>query len=294
MLIVSFTTIPDRLEKGLPERCIQTLLRQETKVDLILVNIPRVSRKGVTYNAEKANALEETGVIVNWVETDAGPITKLFGTLDYIEKHNIHDARIVLVDDDVEYEPWMIQHLLAANQAAAGFVSRDPILSWGRISGTTWLNKEQAPTAFLETYAGVMYDASLFLPYANIRDWVASLPSNCHNADDILIGAWVQRKGVISMRLASEKDPYKHDAAGTTELRSINLGDNNDIVVQYLFDNFEFPHWQTPLSYAFALFFHFWWILLLFAIALCVYGMYGISAQMPLLTRKVTSYSYRA
>ncbi len=272
MIIASFTTIPERLDKGLPERCIQTLLRQTRKADLILINIPRISRKGVVYDVEKAKGLEEQGVVVNWLDEDYGPVTKLFGTLDYIERKGLKGVQIVLVDDDVKYDPRCIELLIASGQKAAGFVSRDPVLEWGFVSGTKWHDKGQAPTAFLETYAGAVYEADLFLPFVEMRDWINGLPPFCQRADDILIGAWMARKGVVPMRLDGMASA--HDAEGTTELRHDNVvdGDNNVAVLQYLFNDFEFMHLQTALSLMHAVLAQIWWILLIMGIALIVVG----------------------
>lgn len=272
MIIASFTTIPERLDKGLPERCIQTLLRQTRKADLILINIPRVSRKGVAYDVEKATGLEEQGVVVNWLDEDYGPVTKLFGTLDYIERKGLTGVQIILVDDDVKYDPRCFELLLAAGQKAAGFVSRDPVLEWGFVSGTEWHDKGQGETAFLETYAGAVYDADLFLPFAGIRDWIHGLPPFCQRADDILIGAWMARKGVVPQRLDGMASA--HDAEGTAELRHDNVGgDNNNVaVLQHLFNDFEFMRLQTALSLMHAVLAQIWWILLIMGIALIVIG----------------------
>jgi hypothetical protein len=239
MIIASFTTIPSRLEKGLPSRCIKTLQAQERPADLILINIPLLSRKGVAYDTSAAERLQQKGVIVNWVDMDYGPITKLFGTLAYIEKHQIKNARIILVDDDVEYKPWAFRRLIDEGGRASGFVSRDPVYnSWGRIINTKWLNRGGGETALLETYAGVIYDADLFLPYSQMREWYMELPAMCHNADDIVIAEWVHRKGVKLNRLALTNDSVSHDADGTEQLRDINVfGTNNIMVLQYFADN---------------------------------------------------------
>jgi len=274
MLIVSFSTIPERLEKGLPERCVKTLLAQDRPADIILLNIPHVSRKGQSYNKELTHSLEKQGVIINWVNKDYGPITKLFGTLDYIERNNIKDVRIILADDDVEYKPWVFRKLLNDGGRAGGFISRDPVIEWGRIKTTVWLNKETSSTALLETYAGVIYDASLFLPYKSFKEWYLQLPSECHNADDIVIAAWVHRQGIQPMRLSTTEDSYSHDSAGTTQLNEINNGkDNNTYVIQYFFDQFEFQPWQTIVTYIMTLIIRFGWIIALIG-AIAAYVLY--------------------
>ena len=106
MIIVSLTTIPSRLEKGLTTKSIQSILEQTSKPDLIILNIPEVSRKGDPYNkrmAEYVASLDES-IKLHWVPEDYGPITKLMGTLEYIEENTIdRNSKIILIDDDCIY-----------------------------------------------------------------------------------------------------------------------------------------------------------------------------------------------
>lgn len=267
MIIASFSTTPDRLIKGLPTRCINTLLSQDKRADLILINIPHVSQKGVVYDKDLAAKLQQPGVIVNWVDTDYGPITKLYGTLEFIEREKLSNVRIILVDDDVQYESWVFQRLIDDGGHAVGYVSRDPILSWGRVTDTKWTHGSSGKTAILETYAGVMYDASIFLPYNEFRDWERSLPMNCRKADDMTIAAWVHKKGYIPERLTANINHVNHDAAGTDELNMINTVGNNTAVLQILFDRFEFAPWQSLLSYLLSALISYWPILALLVAA---------------------------
>jgi hypothetical protein len=277
MIIASFTTIPSRLDKGLPERCIRSLLAQKTPADLILVNIPQVSRKGISYNQARAAALERPGVVINWISQDYGPITKLMGTLEYIERQGIKGARIILVDDDVEYDPMTFGRLITEGGCAAGFVSRDPVVILGHVTSTLWLDsaKVRTKTAFLETYAGVIYNADLFAPLSEFRNWVLSLPSMCQNADDIVIGAWISRRGCQPIRLPSRGVAAQHDAEGTEQLNEINLNGNNTAVLRYFYDYFYFSEWQSTLTMLVALMrrsLMCWWVMaLLLVIPALVY-----------------------
>jgi len=267
MIIASFTTIPERLDKGLPRRCIETLLAQERRADLILINIPRISRKGKIYDQQAAEALNQVGVIVNWTDKDYGPITKLFGSLDYIEKHGIKDARIIMIDDDVKYEPWVFKRLINEGGQATGFVSRDAVFKNGRLVSTEWKNKGAEETTLLETYAGVIYDANLFLPYSDLRNWYSQLHAKCHNADDIVIAEWINRKGVALNRLHSDKDSAAHDSGGTPELRTNNLSGNNLEVLQYFID--QKSYWYDVL----------YWLLLFCIVMAAVYGLFLLLAS---------------
>jgi hypothetical protein len=47
MFIVGLTTIPERLEKGVIKKCIKSMLNQTIQADYIVVNIPKISFKGV-------------------------------------------------------------------------------------------------------------------------------------------------------------------------------------------------------------------------------------------------------
>jgi len=239
---------------------------------LILVNIPAVSRKGIAYDPKKAAALEQKGVIINWIDRDYGPITKLFGTLEFIEKQGLQDVRIILVDDDVQYDTSIFGKLIDSHEVAAGFVSRDAIIEWGRIKDTLWIpTGPQQPTAILETYAGVIYSADLFLPFAVLRDWYLSLPDFCHNADDLVIAAWVQRRGTSLIKLQNETEALSHDAGQTPQLNQVNLIGNNTKVLQYFFDHFYFLQWQTILTILMAILISYGWLLgLVVCIALVV------------------------
>ena len=271
MIIVSFTTIPERLDIDLPKKSIMSLLAQDRKADLVILNIPSTSRKGIPYNKQKAMELQQPGVVINWMDQDYGPITKLFGTLDYIEKQNIQNARIVLVDDDSTYEPWMIRRLCDEGGQASGYVSRDIVTGLGRIDHSIWQNSGSGKTVFLETYAGVIYDAALFLPFESCKQWFLQLPIFCHNADDIVIAAWIQTQGVVPTRIPMITDSVHHDAANTTELRSTNLVENNINVVQYFFDNQYFPEWQTLSTYLLGYILRYYVIFIIILIGVVVY-----------------------
>jgi len=268
MLIASLTTIPERLDAGLAERSIQSLLAQTRRPDLVLVNVPRESLKGVRYDAAKANALESLlpgVVVVNWVSRDWGPITKLLGALEYMEaRPHLRSASatnmwLLLADDDCSYMPWVADHLLheaqRQNKRAVGFAGRSPRFGmWGNVASAEWLSGQHVENvAFLETYAGVLYDVGLFAPLAAMWAWIEKLPPNCLQADDILIGAWINRLPLVPVQsilaAVGDRGSNVHDAGDTPELRNQNVvGDNNVRVLQHLMDHLEFRRWHTTMS----------------------------------------------
>jgi hypothetical protein len=191
MYIVGLTTIPERLENDLTLRCIKSILKQSVSVNYIIVNIPSISHKGIRYNILKANELSriDKKIIVNYGIKDEGPITKLFGTLDYIKYQNIIVDKIILVDDDVEYNDQVINYLISQNKPAVGFVGRDYNLKYYNE------NNNIENIIFLETFASVCYDINLFDINA-MRIWIKELPLESFYVDDIVIGAWLWKNNI--------------------------------------------------------------------------------------------------
>lgn len=260
MIIVSLTTIPSRLEKGLTTKSIQSILEQTSKPDLIILNIPEVSRKGDPYNkrmAEYVASLDES-IKLHWVPEDYGPITKLMGTLEYIEENTIdRNSKIILIDDDCIYNKDMIAILLReqsqTNTDAIGFASRDIILKDKEITTVYHHTSEKhttpfhQSTSFLETFAGVVYNAALFFPLEQFKQWCKSLPFKITLNDDIVINAWIQSKGFTPIVIRINQDMTKHDAEGTEELRSLNLENGNIIdSIRYFIDQGYFK--STPVA----------------------------------------------
>jgi len=144
------------------------MLNQTVPIDYIVINIPEVSRKGVKYSFDRAQELGnlDKKVIVRWGINDEGPITKLFGTLDFIQLEGIVDGKVVLVDDDVEYDQRAIQLLVSQNLPAVGFAGRKCCIENDKVKDL-WFYDEHYKfqidsLSFLETFASVCYDINLF------------------------------------------------------------------------------------------------------------------------------------
>jgi len=238
---MSFTTIPLRLEKGLPERCIRSLLTQEITADWIIVNVPRRSRKGIDYNVARAEALASLSprVAVNWLDKDYGPVTKLVGGLLWLEAAGINDANILLVDDDCEYKPWMSRRLVTENvDRPRGFIGRTMIWKDNSISDSKYRWSVDSPTdvSFLETFGGVLYRQIWFSPACRFVAWLNDQPKFCSHADDILIATWLRSMNKLTplqLACAGDDQAVHHDAQGTEQLNSINCAGNNTRVVDY-------------------------------------------------------------
>jgi hypothetical protein len=95
------------------------------------------------------------------------------------------------------------------------------------------------PTTFLETFSSVLYDVAVFQPYAEFFAWLYSLPEHTTDADDIVIGKWLQLNGVRPYRYAIQRSMLTHDAQNTQELSTLNLQGNNMAV----FESMRFARW---------------------------------------------------
>ena len=110
-IYISFTTIPSRI-KNLKSTITSLLEQNITKIKIIL-NIPKIYDR---FKKEKLEIpkfiLDEKRIIINNLNKDYGPITKLMGILEYIKKNNkeieTKNIYIITVDDDVYYQPNLV------------------------------------------------------------------------------------------------------------------------------------------------------------------------------------------
>jgi hypothetical protein len=238
MIVVGLTTIPERLDKGLTRRCVESMIDQSVRPDFIVVNVPEISAKGVKYDKDKAFDLSrlDPRVVVNWGVSDEGPITKLFGTLDFISSRSISQGKILLVDDDVKYARRLVQVLTEHPKRAVGFAGRKCITENGDVKDLYFYDeryKEEMEASFLETFAGVCYDISLFDVH-DMRRWTKTLPPDCFFVDDIVIGAWLWKRKVKPTKVLTDEKLYNHDAQDTPQLSHTNLSSRNVIVARQL------------------------------------------------------------
>jgi hypothetical protein len=241
MIIVGLTTIPERLEKGVIKKSIKSILNQTIKVDYIVVNIPKVSCKGIKYNYDAAQELSKLDekIIIRWGIVDEGPITKLFGTLDFIKSKKIINGKIILVDDDVEYHKLAFKYLISENYPAVGFVGIKLLINNknNKVNDIIYYDeKKPGKIDFLETFASVCYDINLF----NVNDmrlWIKQLPSETFYVDDIVIGAWLWKNNIKPriIKISKNLKLYHHDAENTQELSSDNMMFRNIKVLSKLY-----------------------------------------------------------
>ena len=115
--ILSLTTIPSRINNI--ESTIKSLVEQTLKPDKIILNIPtnynfrfKSSINNININTIKKILNKYTDkIIINYIEHDYGPGTKLLGLIkNNIINYKSNSVYIVLVDDDNIYKPYMLEY----------------------------------------------------------------------------------------------------------------------------------------------------------------------------------------
>jgi len=219
-IIVTMTTIPERINKGTIKKTLDSLSKQTVKPDVIYINISKKTKKGEDYPIDKLNELikeyNNNNIILNIVEKDLGPITKIVPTLSFIKENDY----VIIVDDDVTYSSNMIESLINTKKDAVGYV--------GRINMEFKTSEYYSgPVDFLETYASVLYRGKNLI---GLDTFIAGLDNMCQNQDDIVIGKFLNNKGIKPMIDSSLKGNKigNHDAEGTAELRINNVDGNEN------------------------------------------------------------------
>lgn len=101
--IISITSVPSRFKNELM-RVLKSLSNKTLSIPII-VSIPKSYRKGWTYTAEEiADIAKLPGVIVNIIDDDYGPATKLLGGIEWAKKNNKDLDHIITMDDDIIFE----------------------------------------------------------------------------------------------------------------------------------------------------------------------------------------------
>lgn len=203
--IVSLTTIPSRIDKCF--RALYALLDQTHRVDEIVINVPRVSRKGAEYVVPRwLRCLSRTNPVVriHRCETDLGPITKLVPTL---ERYRAEHVNIIVVDDDVIYKRRHLYHLC---QLARDY-PRHAITGTGyRVHNKDGSKREYRSFGVGLKQVDVLMGVSGYLVYNRMFDddffaQIAQQPHEYTFVDDDVISLYLLRKQIpiVSMKYAA-------------------------------------------------------------------------------------------
>lgn len=167
---VTFTTIPDRLNNVTFVENVKYILSILTD-EILILNLPRISRNGQKYILhENLMKLTSNKFIINWVNIDEGPITKLLPSL----RNNIIKPTdiIIIIDDDIYYKPKTFQIL----------------------KETTFKNPDKIVTfcyKMLKGFRGIAFVKNTLSGLENIV-----IPNTCIKIDDFIIQKYVKYKNI--------------------------------------------------------------------------------------------------
>ncbi len=115
--IVSLTTIPSKFDNL--HLTIDSIVHQSILPNKIVINIPKIYNFRMNNSEipldkinDFINKYSAHNVCVNLIDKDYGPGTKLLGLLNssMIHDYDASNTYIILIDDDVIYKPFMIEH----------------------------------------------------------------------------------------------------------------------------------------------------------------------------------------
>lgn len=222
-IVVTFSTTPHRIHEIGPT--VQTILKQNIKVDAIYIAIPYIfKRDNVPY--EIPEWLQNHKKIKIIRTDDYGPATKLLGVLKHVKMPD--NAIIITVDDDIKYpRNTILQLAYKAKQypnSAIGISAVVPnydangILIANKIGGFTQIKTADAHATILQGFAGVAYRRSFFND--DIFEIVDS-PRECINSDDVYLSYYLARHNIDRIVLKNRFiDKLKIDYDNEVGLRS--------------------------------------------------------------------------
>lgn len=121
-IYVSLTTIPSRANQKIFLENIKKFIREQqndyVQIEKIFINIPkeykRFKDKINTKVIEELKEIKQIEII--YLEKDYGPSSKYLGPL-ILNKYNIHDSLLIIIDDDRVYNKNLIKHFLISHQS---------------------------------------------------------------------------------------------------------------------------------------------------------------------------------
>ena len=236
-VIVGLSTLPSRVDRNLVQT-LDTIKNQTMKPDAIYLCVPDYSfREEKNYDLSKIeNSLD--GVTVLKGVPDDGPVTKILPLLD-VEKDP--ETFMVIIDDDTKYHPDTIKNLFRYhNLRAIGHSSRSPVISGKKVVDLphAYCPTDPIKVGFLETVGGVMYRRDCFPDTSlEFKSWMETLIPDARFVDDIVFGAWFDKKGIDRWMVPCCGNMWFHDNTAPYPLAHKNLSWRNMHVFSNLFKN---------------------------------------------------------
>lgn len=186
-VVISLTSIPSRFDKL--QSVLEKLITQTCHE--VWLNIPREYRRFPEWNGSVPLFTNfDSKLKINRECEDLGPGTKVFGPVRHLDPEDI----IVYLDDDTNYDPKLVTHLLK-------WFKTDTKSAWG-LSGFTLENYFQrkyprqhgSPVDIIEGYGAVLVKAGWIQTMA---EEFKELREEAKAADDVIISNLLEKQGVL-------------------------------------------------------------------------------------------------
>lgn len=224
-LVVSLSTLPSRL--GGIKPVIESILNGTVCPDVIYLNLPEYSkREGIEYKITDELLNISPKLKINNTKDDYGPVTKLYPTL---EQETDPETIIICIDDDIEYDPRLIETLLQSSQqypdkciclSGWNYINLGNIMTFPLYFPYFFVRKVD----ILQCYGGVLYKRKFFDNLSLFKKYMELTP--CFTTDDITISKYLKERGIeIFMIPSSIKNKNLHRQK-TSALSDFNTSNN--------------------------------------------------------------------
>ncbi len=264
-IYIGITTTPERLKLRLTSRALDSILKNSYQPIKIILTIPKKNLKNEEYPLEILNELpfRLPNIILNIIEEDLGPISKINGLLNYIDINLDSNLKnqikaIILMDDDIIYpkdsikilwEKYLLCNIDQKNNKSIGLAGRKWNIKKEDLEYFKFQNIKSneifiKKVDILETYHLVIHPYSIF--QNNINKWnnylkyIHNISSDSVFTDDIVISLWLKIHNIDRYLINGFK--VKEIKIKTEELKTINLyeGRNNKVYNKLFIENLNF------------------------------------------------------
>lgn len=243
LVVVSLTTIPPRSSQL--DMIVKVLLQQTIIPDIILVNIPKVSRRFPKDKYDFSSIESYPEICLNWIDHDYGPSTKLIPAVEWLlmnlhgsEKKSSWDpllskkgekAFLITVDDDTIYHPHMVENMLYYARLQPDAV----LCNIGCKQLRRKIFAQYSPVDVVMGYGGVLYPFSIFQKHPHLLKRLKVLGKQSRELftnDDIVISKVLEEFSCDRYCIPNhfnEKEPLSASLLYSNPLWKLNQGNQN-------------------------------------------------------------------
>lgn len=237
-IVVTFTTLPDRYD--VLRKTLQAIKEQDIKIDAIYLTVPKRARR---LNKEYPPIPNDIATICNviYIDTDYGPITKLYGALISESDPN---TIIISCDDDVIHKPNIVSVLVKHSNkfpkvaicGTGALISKglplisivsslSPFKPWNGLTGFQ-IGKQGRAVDLIFGVAGVLYRRGFFPPNDKLEEELLQYSLKDDSIflnDDVLISGYLSKIGIKKLVFydiptvecqGNREDALSYDIAG--------------------------------------------------------------------------------